>query len=179
MEKKLNLGCGKNIMKGYVNLDIIEFEGTDIIHDIINEFPYPFKDDTFDEILCIGVFGLIKDLPNFVKIMNEIYRIAKPNSKIIIKNCQYWHSSLICHSTFTYNIDSFDYFFRDGCPFNWGYNNKARFKVISIKLVPTGFGKFIPPIPINYKNIKDLRHLISYFVGEIISKIHFELRVLK
>ncbi|MCZ7614805.1 MAG: hypothetical protein M5T52_15055 [Ignavibacteriaceae bacterium] len=41
--KKLNLGCGKDIKDGYINLDIVDYGGNQI-HDI-NSFPYPFKED--------------------------------------------------------------------------------------------------------------------------------------
>ena len=37
---KLNLGCGKDLKEGYVNLDIVDYGGNQI-HDI-NKFPYPF-----------------------------------------------------------------------------------------------------------------------------------------
>ena len=40
---KLNLGCGKDIRHGYVNLDIVNYGGNQI-HDI-NAFPYPFEDN--------------------------------------------------------------------------------------------------------------------------------------
>jgi len=32
--KQLNLGCGKDIRKGYVNLDIYPLEGVDVVADI-------------------------------------------------------------------------------------------------------------------------------------------------
>ena len=45
---KLNLGCGKDIKEGYINLDIVDYGGNQIHN--INSFPYPFEDNTFDEI---------------------------------------------------------------------------------------------------------------------------------
>ncbi len=30
--KKLNLGCGKDIRKGYINLDLKKLPGVDIVH---------------------------------------------------------------------------------------------------------------------------------------------------
>jgi len=44
--KKLNLGCNKNIRKGYTNLDILPFKGVNVQHDL-NKFPYPFEDKYF------------------------------------------------------------------------------------------------------------------------------------
>ena len=46
---KLNLGCGRDIREGYVNLDKAGLDGVDVVHDL-NVFPYPFEDNEFDEI---------------------------------------------------------------------------------------------------------------------------------
>ncbi len=51
---KLNLGCGKQIKEDYTNLDKVALEGVDVVHDL-DVFPYPFRDNTFDEILCSHV----------------------------------------------------------------------------------------------------------------------------
>jgi len=45
---KLNIGCGKDLKEGYVNLDVVNYGGNQI-HDL-NKFPYPFEENTFDEI---------------------------------------------------------------------------------------------------------------------------------
>jgi len=49
---KLNLGCGTDIWEGYLNVDIVPFQGVDMVWDL-NETPLPFKDDSFSEILLI------------------------------------------------------------------------------------------------------------------------------
>ena len=46
---KLNIGCGKKILNGYINLDVVKLPGVDIVHDL-NKYPWPFKDNYFDEI---------------------------------------------------------------------------------------------------------------------------------
>ncbi len=78
---KLNLGCGKNIKEGYINLDKLDSDGVDIVHDL-DMFPYPFDDNTFDEIYCSHVLEHVIDLK---KVMKEIYRISKPNALIKVK----------------------------------------------------------------------------------------------
>ena len=37
---KINLGCGREILEGYTNVDLIKEQGVDVIHDL-NEYPYP------------------------------------------------------------------------------------------------------------------------------------------
>lgn len=69
---KLNLGCGTDKRDGYVNVD----REVDL-----NKFPYPWKDNTADEILLMGVLDFL-DTPSAV--IGECWRILKPNGKLVI-----------------------------------------------------------------------------------------------
>lgn len=75
--KKLNLGCGNKILENYINIDVVDYGGN-IIHDL-NKIPYPFEDNTFDEILASHI---LEHLNNFNQVINELYRIAKPGGII-------------------------------------------------------------------------------------------------
>ena len=82
---KLNLGCGSNILKGYINLDKFDYYKPDIVHDL-EKFPYPFDDNSIQEILLYHVMEHIGQNPDvFNKIIKELYRICKNNSEIFIK----------------------------------------------------------------------------------------------
>jgi len=88
---KLNLGCGKDIKKGYLNLDFEKLPGVDKIYDL-NKIPYPFKKNSFKEILMRNI---LEHLNNPYEIMNEIWRISKPNATIKIRvphfsSCNVW-----------------------------------------------------------------------------------------
>jgi len=78
---KLNLGCGRDIRKGWINLDKTNYLGVDIVFDL-NVFPYPFQDNTFDVILMQDVLEHLEDP---VAVMKEIYRISKNGCIIIIR----------------------------------------------------------------------------------------------
>ncbi len=65
---KLNMGCGKDILRGYINVDLRPLPGIDVAHDL-NRFPYPFKDNTFDEIYCNNI---LEHLDDIVRIMEEM-----------------------------------------------------------------------------------------------------------
>jgi len=78
---KLNLGCGRDIKKDFVNVDYKKFNGVDLVYDL-NKIPYPFKDNTFDEIIMRNI---LEHLENPLNILKEIHRISKPNARIFIK----------------------------------------------------------------------------------------------
>lgn len=85
---KLNLGCGSITREGHVNLDITPYEGVDIIADL-NHAPFPFKDDSFDEVLCDHVLA---HLYSFHKAIMELVRITRQGGRIRV-NASYFPSS--------------------------------------------------------------------------------------
>lgn len=127
---KLNIGCGlhpspKN--EGWINLDKFKLKDVDVVHDINTKLPFP--DNHFDYIYCSHVLEHL----NFDKkmyIIEELYRLSKPNGRIEIRTPNWkhpntWidptHCSCWAHGTFNY--------FKPG---DWGnYMSKARFKVIA------------------------------------------------
>lgn len=60
-------------MDGYVNLDRVDAPGVDVVHDL-EVTPYPFQDDSIDEIYTSMVLEHVKNLSGA---MDEIYRISK------------------------------------------------------------------------------------------------------
>jgi len=77
--RKINIGSGADRLPGFLNLDIDEATGADIIRDI--ERGLPFDDSSVDEIHCAHTLEHIKDL-QFV--LREFYRVSKPGAKIMI-----------------------------------------------------------------------------------------------
>ncbi|MBX4212391.1 class I SAM-dependent methyltransferase [Candidatus Pacearchaeota archaeon] len=108
--QKLNMGCGLDIRKGYVNLDSVKLKGVDVIHDL-NRFPYPFKDSTFDEVYTSHVLEHVDDL---IRVMKELKRICKNGAKIIVRVPHFscgvsyrdpTHRRLFSYFTFDYFTD--------------------------------------------------------------------------
>ncbi len=79
--KKLNLGCGKDIKKGYLNVDFEKFNGVDKIFNL-NKVPYPFKNNSVEEIL---MYNILEHLNDPYGIMKEVCRIMKINAIIHIQ----------------------------------------------------------------------------------------------
>lgn len=118
MMKKLNMGCGNDILPGYLNRDIVDLPDVDKVYDFEN-FPYPFEDNEFDEIYCSHVLEHMNDLG---KVMEEFTRIGK-NWCIIKVKVPYFSSPNArwdyTHKR-TFNTNSFTYFQPDF------YYNKAK-----------------------------------------------------
>jgi len=127
--KLLDIGCGRNKIPGAVGIDKVPLPGVDVIHDL-NSYPYPFDDDSFDEIYAIHV---IEHLDSIVRAMEEIHRLVKPDGKVIIVTPHYsdymsWNDPTHKWHLSTY---SFRYFRED---YESSYYSKARFETEQIHI---------------------------------------------
>ena len=77
--RKINIGSGADRLPGFLNIDIDEATGADIVRDI--EKGLPFDDASVDEIHCAHTLEHIKDL---MFVLREFYRVSKPGAKITI-----------------------------------------------------------------------------------------------
>lgn len=78
---KINVGCGNNIIKGYINIDYKEHTGVDLINNL-EEAKLPFNNDSIEEIYGSHVLEHIK---NILPLMEEFHRIIKPNGIAIFR----------------------------------------------------------------------------------------------
>jgi SAM-dependent methyltransferase len=69
----LNLGCGQKPLVGAVNVDAVAMPGVDVVHDL-DVFPWPWPDDSVDEIVASHVFEHVADPIGF---MSEVWRILR------------------------------------------------------------------------------------------------------
>lgn len=88
---KIDLACGQNKQPEHIGVDIAG--DCDIVHDLFNQFPYPFEDNYADEIFSshfiehipmeyIEVNGKFKD--KLFAFIDECYRILKPGGKLTL-----------------------------------------------------------------------------------------------
>jgi SAM-dependent methyltransferase len=81
---KLNLGCGQNRLDGYVNTDREPAVEPDVVMDL-EEFPWPFEDDSVDEVIAKHVLEHVGAEANvFIGVMQELYRVCRGGALIRI-----------------------------------------------------------------------------------------------
>jgi predicted SAM-dependent methyltransferase len=90
---KIDLGCGLN-KKGedYIGVDYTKVDGVDIVHNL-NEYPWPFEDNSVDEIFTShyvehiphNIFNPNDKRDGLIQFMDECYRILKVGGKLTIQ----------------------------------------------------------------------------------------------
>lgn len=77
---KLHLGCGRTIMRGWVNVDIRPGPGVDVVTDL--EEKLPWEDDTVEEVLCVHTLEHIHNDKDF---MQDLHRVCKVGALAVFK----------------------------------------------------------------------------------------------
>ena len=89
---KLDIACGSNKQgPDWIGLDIHDFPGVDIVHDI-NVYPWPLPDEC---VLAAIASHIVEHIPTvaiteqgtrfpFIEFMNELWRLLKPDAQLAI-----------------------------------------------------------------------------------------------
>lgn len=88
---RLNVGCGVDIKKGFINIDTHDKHGADLVHVLpqiklvpkkdryelsVVGAPLPFEDDSVDYVYCSR---MLEDfLYEYIEIMKDFHRVLKP-----------------------------------------------------------------------------------------------------
>jgi len=80
---KLHMGCGDKKLKGYVNIDIVPTEGSDLVMDVAKGL-HLIPSDTALEIRLESVFEHFYRYQQ-PKVLQHFHRILKANGRLVIK----------------------------------------------------------------------------------------------
>lgn len=139
---KLNLGCGKNILDGWVNIDSQDLPGVDLVVDLdeASDTHLPYDDDSVDEFLLSHV---LEHLHHPLWLMAELHRIAKPNALITIRVPYGSSNDAFEDPTHVrqYFIGSFTYFSQAAyCRADYGYRGDWESERVTLTLEEARYG---------------------------------------
>lgn len=80
-EIRLNIGCGRAPLPGWINIDSAPLAGVDVVADL-EAASLPFEDDSVTEIVGSHVLEHIR---NSLGLMQELYRVAKPGACAVFR----------------------------------------------------------------------------------------------
>ena len=164
----LHLGCGNEKRLGAIGIDINPQSAADVIHDL-NLFPYPFPANKFDTIIAEHV---LEHLDNLIKVMEEIYRVAKPGAQLFITSSHF--SSVDSFTDITHKhfltSHSFDYLIPGTLLYKLNYSS-VKFIKRNIWLGPKNVSNFILKIILkvvnSFTNFYEARFAFIFPVGVI------------
>ena len=167
MPVKVNVGCGRNVMQGWINVDRMKLPGVDIVADIDRcaDEPIPLEDDSVDEFLLSHV---IEHIRNPLPLMQELHRIAKSNALAVIR-VPYGSSDDAYEDPThvrSYFLDSFHYFSQ---PLYWraDYGYRGDWQLEKVRLIlPAAQNQGLSPKEILIK-VSTLRNQVREMVGEL------------
>ena len=128
MHTRLNLGCGRKKLEGFVNVDIAEAVAPDLAWDL-DRFPYPLPRAHFEEIRALQVVEHLADIPAF---MDEVHELLAPGGTIRITTPHYSHPNSYNDPTHRWHLGfyAFDVFTTDPVD----YYSRGRFELVSRRL---------------------------------------------
>lgn len=162
--KKLNLGCGKDPIPGYINMDLCKGQGVDKVINLVTE-DWGFDDNTIDEIRAYAFLEHIHDPDT---IMKRAYKVLKKGGKMKIL-VPYYHTATahgLGHVTF-FKKNSFKRYSIEYST-DTSLDTFPYFKITKRELIPTRLGKLFP-------TIFNIRYYASLLIGEIIESVYVEL----
>jgi SAM-dependent methyltransferase len=172
---KLNIGCGDNVYDGYINMDKVCLDNVDLVWDL-EHTPLPFKDNSVQEIRAEHI---MEHVSNFMQLIEELYRICKPDAHIHILAPYYKYEGAFrdpTHKSF-FTEHSFAYF-QEGVKFS--HYSPARFKLENVEKrvrylsdVKSWQKKVIKKIP-NF-----LRPAFDLVLWSMYTEIKYDLKVVK
>lgn len=128
--KLLDVGCGRNKVAGAIGVDRFAVPGVDVTHDL-EIFPYPFEDDTFDEIYARHVIEHVESVGRF---MDELHRIAKPGARLFINTPHYSYANSWRDPTHRWHFSAYSFeYFEFGHAADY-YTSTARFRIVSVRV---------------------------------------------
>ncbi len=104
----LNVGSGSGVVDGWINIDRRHVQGVSVLADL-NQIPWPFKNDSFEVVLCNHV---LEHLTDIVHAMEEIHRISVHGGCIVIRTPYFANYESFRDPTHRWHFtwESFDYF---------------------------------------------------------------------
>jgi SAM-dependent methyltransferase len=79
---KLNLGCGRDVRVGWVNVDSRPGPGVDWVVDLDHDPVFPVVDDSVTEVYASHI---IEHLHHPLPLMQELWRVAEPGARAVFR----------------------------------------------------------------------------------------------
>ncbi len=166
---RLNLGCGRSPLAGWVNVDAVDLPGVDLVVDLdrMAERRLPYKDDAVD---AFALFHVLEHLRDPLALMQELHRVARPGATAVVRTPH--GASDDAHEDPThvraYFPGSFGYFSQ---PYYWraDYGYRGDWQPERITLLVSASDLERDGVDGLWKRIQRERNLVQEMVAELVA----------
>lgn len=107
---RLNLGCGRDQRRSFVNLDQVPIPGVDVAASL-GASPLPFRDASFGVVLCRDILEHVEVVPA----MQEVHRVVAPGGAVVVSTVHFTSRNLYVDPTHRrgFSVRTLDFFTKD------------------------------------------------------------------
>ncbi len=166
---RLNLGCGRSPLAGWVNVDAVDLPGVDLVVDLdrVAETRLPYPDGAVD---AFALFHVLEHLRDPLALMQELHRVARPGATAVVRTPH--GASDDAHEDPThvraYFPGSFGYFSQ---PYYWraDYGYRGDWQPERITLLVSASDLEREGVDGLWKRIQRERNLVQEMVAELVA----------
>jgi len=178
----LDIGCGANKVPGAIGMDINPRTAADVIHDL-DDLPYPFADDEFDEVIGRHVIEHVRDP---MAVMNELHRITRPGGTVKLVAPHWTNPDFATDLTHRNHLNSYSFrnFTDERAVFDFYTEARFRQRLVRVTILNlwklTGLEFFIN-LDNRFPRLRFIRKFWEQYLNAIMrgKEIYFELEVVK
>jgi SAM-dependent methyltransferase len=178
----LDIGCGVNKVPGSIGMDINARTAADVIHDL-DDLPYPFPDDAFDEVIGRHVIEHVRDP---LAVMCELHRITRSGGVVKLVAPHWTNPDFATDLTHRNHLNSYSFrnLIDDRAVFPF-YTDvrflQVRTRVTLLNLWKLTGLELLINLDHRFPKLRFIRKFWEQYLNAIVrgKEIHFELKVVK
>jgi SAM-dependent methyltransferase len=178
----LDIGCGTNKIPGAIGMDVNRRSAADVIHDL-DDIPYPFPDNQFDEVVGRHVIEHVRDP---LAVVMELHRITRPGGLVKLIAPHWTNPDFATDLTHRNHLNSYSFRNliegREVFPFYTEVRFRERLTRVTVLNLWKPFGfELLINLDNSFPSLRFFRKFWEQYVNAIVrgKEIIFELEVVK
>jgi len=178
----LDIGCGTNKVAGAIGMDLNPRTAADVIHDL-DDLPYPFADDEFDEVIGRHVIEHVRDP---MAVMCELHRITRNGGVVKLVAPHWTNPDFATDLTHRNHLNSYSFRNLTDERAVFPFYTDVRFRQVRARVTLLNLWKltgleFLINLDHRFPSLRFIRKFWEQYLNAVLrgKEIHFELEVVK
>ena len=178
----LDIGCGTNKVAGAIGMDVNPRTAADVIHDL-DDLPYPFADDEFDEVIGRHVIEHVRDP---MAVMSELHRITRAGGVVKLVAPHWTNPDFATDLTHRNHLNSYSFRNLTDDRAVFPFYTNVRFRQMTARVTILNLWKltgleYLINLDNRFPRLRFIRKFWEQYLNAVMrgKEIYFELEVIK